>query len=128
MSKKKTTVRPFDVKAYAYYLRKAKGRRSVHQFASDCKITPFYVKHSLSGEITAPPLPQTLRRISDASEGFVPYYRLLYIAGYDLDQCYTMTERDKELYEFFGSVLKTIAVMAASEETPASEDFYELAE
>ncbi len=73
----------FNTPALAEALKRAKGDRTITQFAHDAGITYQYLSSLLNCKRSKPPMLKTLKMISNVSQNAVDFSELCDICGYD---------------------------------------------
>lgn len=72
----------FDTARFAYLLNKAKGNRSINQYAKVSGVSSAHISRLLREKIESPPNPITISKLSSASKDRVSYESLMVAAGY----------------------------------------------
>lgn len=83
MSKAVKRDHEFNQEKFQKLLRTAQGHRNQTEFAADAGLSVAYVCKYLNGKFNRPPIPSTIRKITNASENRVAFADLMDAAGYD---------------------------------------------
>ena len=76
-------MRQYDKKELLSLITKAIGQRSIKSFALDAGLSPDYMYRLVKGRLEDSPRRNTLRKISEASNGTVTYRELVKASGYE---------------------------------------------
>jgi len=72
----------FDKERFARLLIRARGNRSINQYAMRSGVTSAHISRLSRGLLDTPPTPQTIRKLADCAHNGVTYEQLMEAAGY----------------------------------------------
>lgn len=72
----------FDKEMFAELLDKAKGDRSINNYAKECGISPAHISRLLRAMIETPPSPETIEKLTRYAYNSVSYIDLMKAAGH----------------------------------------------
>ncbi|WP_207666871.1 hypothetical protein [Desulfofundulus salinus] len=107
----------FDKKEFARLLNKARGDRSINQYALHSGVTAAHISRLSRALLDSPPTPQTIKKLADHAYNNVTYEDLMAAAGYlpekeqDPNESAARTieaaiSDDPELLEFWQELVK----------------------
>jgi SOS-response transcriptional repressor LexA len=115
----------FDKKLFSQLLNKAKGDRSINQFAMYCGVSSAHISRLLRGLLEGPPTAETIKKISDKAYNNVTYLDLMQAAGYfpatqelALDKLQDKAMESRAAYE---TLLKVISLPIIKAIPPSGE-------
>lgn len=82
----------FDKKAFAILLDKARGDRSINQYANETDVSAAHISRFLRQRVDSPPTPETISKFAQKAANGVSYRDLMVAAGY-------LTEDSNEIEE-----------------------------
>jgi transcriptional regulator with XRE-family HTH domain len=72
----------FDKEKFAFLLNKARGNRSINQYALHSGVTAAHISRLSRGLLDSPPTPQTIKKLAEHAHNNVTYEELMAAAGY----------------------------------------------
>ncbi|MDW7673445.1 MAG: S24 family peptidase [Bacillota bacterium] len=97
---------PFDKKQFALLLERAKGNRSINQFALHCGVSAAHISRLLRCLLDSPPSAEIIKKISDKAYNSVSYLDLMQAVGHiprdsslDLSKLSSLT-KEESLIEY----------------------------
>jgi len=72
----------FDLVTFAILLEKAKGDRSINQYANSVDVSAAHISRLLRKLVNSPPSPDTINKLSGGASNGVTYSELMFAAGH----------------------------------------------
>lgn len=79
-------VMSFNKAKFAKLLKKAKGDRSINQYAKECGVSSAYISRLLREMVNTSPSPEIIEKLSSCAHNHVSYIDLMKAAGYISDE------------------------------------------
>ncbi len=95
----------FNKEKFAELLEKAKGKRSINNYALKSGVTSAHISRLLRGLLDTPPMPDTIKKLSDHAHNEVRYNDLMVAAGHFDPE---VSENEKALSEEAADIIKMI--------------------
>lgn len=87
----------FDKVTFASLLEKAKGKRSINQYATEIDVSAAHISRLLRKKIDSPPTPDTINKFAKGAYNGVTYNELMLAAGHINDNAEEIHREDKRL-------------------------------
>ena len=85
----------FDLVTFAILLEKAKGDRSINQYANTVGISAAHISRLLRRLVSTPPAPETINKFASGAYNGVTYSELMLAAGHIDEKTEEITTRQK---------------------------------
>lgn len=100
----------FDKNRFSELLKKAKGTRSINQYALESGVSAAHISRLLRGLLDTPPSPDIIEKLSEISLNGVNYYELMdaagHISGHVEKKIKSPYDVDYTLYDENGNIQK----------------------
>lgn len=101
----------FNKQKFAQLLLKAKGERSINQYALHCGISAAHISRLIRNLIDTPPNPETIVKFADKAYNGITYNQLMEAAGYiesettPIEKENKNCSKDKDIFDQLGTII-----------------------